>query len=162
MPRGPRFAFRLMPLAALAFVAASPVPESTAEDLIRRANGVYPFDRDEANRLYEAAEVLTADPGLVAFNRAAVLFQNERYNEAATYYFRVLRDAACPPERAARTWYNLGTCLIKESGASSAVYDQRHHLLAALSRFRCRRCAAQSQCGLQPQAGQAALEAGLG
>jgi tetratricopeptide (TPR) repeat protein len=123
MPRGPRIALRLMPLAVLAFAAASPVSEATADDLIRRANAVYPIDRDEANRLYEAAEVLTADPGLVAFNRAAVLFQNERYHEAATHYFRVLRDAACPPERAAKAWYNLGTCLIKESGASSAVYD---------------------------------------
>jgi len=112
----------LMPVVLL-LAAAAPVPEAAAEELIRRANALYPHDRDEANRLYEAAEVLTADPGLVAFNRAAVLFQDERYGEAATHYYRVLRDAACPPERAARAWYNLGTCLIEQPGASSAVYD---------------------------------------
>jgi tetratricopeptide (TPR) repeat protein len=91
--------------------------------LIRRANAAFARDdRDEADRLYEAAEVLTADPGLVAFNRAAVLFQNEKYPDAAKHYLWVLNDAACPPERAARAWYNRGTCLLRQPGATAAVY----------------------------------------
>jgi tetratricopeptide (TPR) repeat protein len=118
-----RLVVLLLPAAVLLAAAASPIPEPSAEELIRRANALFTHDRDEANRLYEAAEVLTSDPGLVAFNRAAVLFQNDRFGEAATYYYRVLRDAACPPERAAKAWYNLGTCLINQPNATSAVYD---------------------------------------
>src|SRR5262249_59336214 len=68
-----------------------------------------------------AAEERTGAPGLVAFNRAAVLFQKEDFRDAEVHYARVLEDAACPPERAARAWYNRGTCLLRR-GTSPAVY----------------------------------------
>ena len=146
--RGSWLAVFVIPGTALLAAATTFTPEQSAEELIRRANTVFALDRDEANRLYEAAELVTADPGLVAFNRAAVLFQNDRFGEAATFYSRVLNDAACPPERAVRAWYNLGTCLIAKPGASSAVLRHRDYLFAALSRFPSCRCAAQGQRGI--------------
>ena len=121
--RRARFAFFLIPLLVFLLAAASPPSESYAEELIRQANAAFAReDFDEANRLYEAAEVVSADPGLVAFNRGAVLFNSQRYAEAAKYYHLVLNDAACPPERAAKAWYNRGTCLLRQSGATTAVY----------------------------------------
>lgn len=115
-----RFAVLLLP-AAVFLLAAAP-PAESSEDLIRRANAAFlAGERDEAGRLYAAAEERTADPGLVAFNRAAVLFQKDEFRDAEVHYARVLDDAACPPERAARAWYNRGTCLLRR-GDSAAVY----------------------------------------
>jgi tetratricopeptide (TPR) repeat protein len=123
-----RAAVAIIPCCVLLLAAAAP-SEMSAEDLIRRANAaVESNDLAEAERLYQAAEVLTADPGLVAFNRATVLFQRaqaaqpELYAEAAKHYYWVLNDAACPPERAARAWFNRGTCLLRQPGATTAVY----------------------------------------
>ena len=115
-----RFAVLLLPLFFF-LLAAAPSAESP-EDLIRRANAAFlAGERDEADRLYAAAEERTADPGLVAFNRAAVLFQKGEFRDAEVHYARVLDDAACPPDRAAKAWYNRGTCLLRRGG-SSAVY----------------------------------------
>lgn len=120
--------FGALPVCLLLLAGAAP-SQPSAEDLIRRANAS--FERDdlsEAERFYQAAEVLTADPGLVAFNRATVLFlhaqaaQPELYAEAARQFYLALNDAACPPERAARAWYNRGTCLLRQPGATTAVY----------------------------------------
>ena len=120
--------------AALLLVGATPRRE---DDLIRSANAAFlAGDTAEADRLYAAAEELTADPGLVAFNRAAVLFQKgealeaearnaavpyqkAEFREAEAQYARVLADTACPPERATRAWYNRGTCLLRRGGTSS-------------------------------------------
>src|SRR5262245_53337646 len=86
----------VLPVCLLLLAGAAP-SQSSAEDLIRRANAS--FERDdllEAERFYQAAEVLTVDPGLVAFNRATVLFhraqvaQPELYAEAARQYYLVL------------------------------------------------------------------------
>jgi tetratricopeptide (TPR) repeat protein len=124
-----RAAVALLPLSILLLAAAAAPSEPDAEELIRRANAA--FERNElaeAERLYGEAEVLTADPGLVAFNRATVLFQRaershpELYSEAARGYALALSDPACPPERAARAWYNRGTCLLRQPGATMAVY----------------------------------------
>lgn len=110
------------------FAAAAPF-DSNADELIRRANAA--FERDdlaEAERYYQSAEVLTADPGLVAFNRATVLFhraqtaQPELYAEAARQYYLALSDASCPADRAARAWYNRGTCLLRQPGATTSLY----------------------------------------
>ena len=64
-----RLAVLLVPFALFLLAAA---PAESPEDLIRRANAAFlAGERDEADRLYAAAEERTADPGLVAFNRAA-------------------------------------------------------------------------------------------
>src|SRR5262245_36296891 len=117
-----RFAAFLLPLAfgALAVAAAPPQAESP-DELIRRANAALRAgDTDSvglAAELYKAAEERTTDPGLVAFNRAAVLFEQKDYSKAVRDYDRVLEDAWCPPERAARAWYNRGTCLLNLGGS---------------------------------------------
>lgn len=117
---GMRFAFFLVPFSGV-LLAASPSGQSP-DDLIRRANAAFAAgERDEADRLYAAAGERTSDPGLVAFNRAAVLFAEGEFREAEVSYARVLDDAACPPHRAARAWYNRGTCLLRRGG-SAVVY----------------------------------------
>jgi tetratricopeptide (TPR) repeat protein len=130
------FALILLPCSVCLLAAANPAGEAHPDDLIRQANAAFEAGEtarakgdgdaarqrtEEADRLYALAEERTADPGLVAFNRAAVLFKQEKYREAEAYYGRVLQDAACPPERAARANYNRGTCLLVV-GSSSEVY----------------------------------------
>lgn len=106
----------LLVLAAAASPPAAPSPEA----LIRKANAAFVADhRDEAERLYAEAEEQIDDPGLVAFNRAAVLFQKGEFRDAELLYDRVLGDAACPPERAAKASYNRGTCVLRRGGSSS-------------------------------------------
>ncbi len=109
----------LLPLVLL--LAAADPPAATPDDLVRRANDLLRAgDAAEAEKFYAAAEELTADPGLVAFNRAAVLFEQRNYRDAERHYDRVLEDAACPPDRAARAWYNRGTCLLNRGGSIDA------------------------------------------
>lgn len=118
----PRIVALVMLAACGVLTAAAPPARDSAEDAVRRANAALAAgDRDEAARLYAVAEGLTTDPGLVAFNQAAVLFQKGDFREAEVHYARVLDDAACPPERAARAWYNRGTCLLRRGGPA-AVY----------------------------------------
>src|SRR4051812_24039156 len=101
-----RLACLLLPLSVFLLAAAPPRAEPP-DDLIRRANSLFPTDPDAADKLYAAAEERTADPGLVAFNRAAVMFDRATkvaadrnlLREAEKQYERVLDDAACPPER---------------------------------------------------------------
>jgi tetratricopeptide (TPR) repeat protein len=115
MPR-----FLLLPFAALALAAAA--PSTAPDDLIRRANAAFlAGDPDEADSLYSEAEDRTRDPGLVAFNRAAILFQRGEFHAAEVNYARTLDDRACPADRAARAWFNRGTCLLRRGG-SAAVY----------------------------------------
>jgi tetratricopeptide (TPR) repeat protein len=114
-----RYLFLLVPVACLLLMAAGPGAE---DDLIRAANAAFlRGDTEAADALYSQAEERTGDPGLVAFNRAAVLFQRGEFREAELHYMRVLDDKACPPERAARAWFNRGTCLLRRGG-SPAIY----------------------------------------
>jgi tetratricopeptide (TPR) repeat protein len=101
----------------VALLAAAPTPDDPPDELIRRANAAFlREDIEAADALYAAAEERTADPGLVAFNKAAVLFAQGRFRDAELHYARVLDDRACPPDRAARAWYNRGTCLLRRGG----------------------------------------------
>jgi tetratricopeptide (TPR) repeat protein len=109
-------------LAACGVAAVAAATPQAAEDLIRQANAAFlGDDLAAADRFYAAAEERTADPGLVAFNRAAVLFQKGEFRDAELQYARVLDDRACPPDRAARAWFNRGTCLVRRGGPA-AVY----------------------------------------
>jgi tetratricopeptide (TPR) repeat protein len=115
----------LFPVLCLLFPllsGAAPQSHEGAAELIRRANAAYlQGDLAAADQLYAAAEERAADPGLVAFNKAAVLFQQEKFRDAELHYTRVLDDMACPPDRAARAWFNRGTCLLRRGG-SAPVY----------------------------------------
>lgn len=122
--RHARLALCLLPgtVFILLLSAAAPVAEISPDELIRRANAAFAAkDLDDAARFYAAAEERTGDPGLVAFNRAAVLFATDEFRDAEVHYARVLEDAACPPHRAAKAWYNRGTCLLRR-GNMPAVY----------------------------------------
>jgi tetratricopeptide (TPR) repeat protein len=116
-----RLALFALPVACcITLVAAAPPQTDTPDELIRRANEAFRAgDTDAADKLYTAAEERTADPGLVAFNRAAILFDRGQFREAEKHYERVLDDAACPAERAAKAWYNRGTCLLRRGGTMS-------------------------------------------
>ena len=120
-----RLALFLLPISVcVASVAAAPLPPDSADELVRRANEEFRAGNAEAaDALYTAAEERTVDPGLVAFNRAAVLFERGDFREAERNYDRVLADAACPPARAAGAWYNRGTCLLNRGGALSVYHS---------------------------------------
>jgi tetratricopeptide (TPR) repeat protein len=117
------FACGLLALAvALALAGAAPPQIASTDDTLRRANDLFRAgDKDAADKLYEAAEGRAADPGLVAFNRGVVQFDRKQYREAELSFELVLRDAECPLLRAARAWYNRGTCLLWR-GESIDVY----------------------------------------
>ncbi len=123
--RDPRTVVALVVLALGVCAAAPTSPAESPEELIRRANAAFRAgNKDEADQLYVAAEERTADPGLVAFNRAAVLFQRGEkvdLREAELLYARVLQDAACPVDRTAKAWYNRGTSLLYR-GDTAPVY----------------------------------------
>lgn len=107
-----------LPLVLL-LVSASPVP--SVDDLIRQGNEAFARDEHEqALKLFEKAEAQTLDPGLVAFNKGAALFRLGRFREAAAHYKRALEDAAAPPERQRKAWYDLGTSLLKASSGNQA------------------------------------------
>jgi tetratricopeptide (TPR) repeat protein len=116
-----RLAIGIIPVGfVLLSVAAAPRSETTPEELIRQANSAFlRGDIDAADRLYESAEEKTTDPGLVAFNRAAVLFQMGDFREAEFLYARVLGDESCPADRAAKALYNRGTCLLRLGGSAT-------------------------------------------
>lgn len=124
MTRTPRrFWPLLLAMPAFALLAAGPPAGSEPpDDLIRRANAAFlRGDAEAADSLYAAAAERTGDPGLVAFNQAAVLFQKGEFYPAEVQYAHTLDDKACPPDRAARAWFNRGTCLLRRGG-SVGVY----------------------------------------
>lgn len=109
----------LIPIALIGLIAAAPSGEP--EDLIRRANAAFlAGDAATADSLYAAAEERTGDPGLVSFNKAAILFQKGEFYAAEVHYARTLDDSACPTARAARAWFNRGTCLLRRGGSPGA------------------------------------------
>ncbi|MBX9627931.1 MAG: tetratricopeptide repeat protein, partial [Gemmataceae bacterium] len=107
-------------LGTFALLAAAPAPAEPAADLVRRANSAFVRgDAEAADALYQQAAERTADPGLVAFNRAALLARLNRFAEAEAHYARALDDGECPPGRAARGWFDRGTCRLR--AATSAA-----------------------------------------
>lgn len=103
------------PLAVL--VAASPRADVSTEELIRAGNAaVTRGEFQKAEEWYAAAEERTADPGLVAFNKANTLFHRDRFADAERHYTRALDDADSPSARRASALYNRGVCLLKQGG----------------------------------------------
>jgi hypothetical protein len=124
-----RYALAAALFAATVALAAAQPPD----ELVRRANAaVLAGDPAAADPLYAAAAERTPDPGLVAYNTAAVRFAQGRFFDAEVLYARALDDRACPPGRAARAWFNRGVCLLKRGG-DPAVYRSA---IACLERCR--------------------------
>lgn len=70
---------------------------------------------DEALKWYDSAAQTTDDPGLVAFNKSAVLAKLGRLAEAERCLRQTLDDAVIPKERQARAFFNLGTLILKQT-----------------------------------------------
>ncbi len=120
-------------LIPLALLLTSAAPPAAVDDLVRQGNAAFAEDRlEEAVISYTQAESTAADPGLVAFNKAACRVRQGKYSEAAELYRRCLEDQAIGPLREARAWFSLGNCLARQETAAS--------LQAALAAYR--RCLA--------------------
>lgn len=99
----------------LGFLGWTPSPEG----LVRNGNAA--FARGEYARaleLFSQAEGQTTDPGLVAFNKAAALYQFGRFREAELHYRRCREDAS--GTRLARLLYGLGNCLVQQGATGDA------------------------------------------
>jgi Ca-activated chloride channel family protein len=99
-------------------LSAGPLP--SVEDLLRKGNDAFKGQQyEQALQLYEQAATHTADPGLVAFNKAAALYRLERYAEAAAHWQRCLEDGEIGAPRKARACYDLGNALLQQAGTRS-------------------------------------------
>ncbi|WP_020469909.1 tetratricopeptide repeat protein [Zavarzinella formosa] len=104
-----------------ALVVAGGQPPRTVGELMREAEvAVGRGELDAAESLYAEAEPLTADPGLVAFNKGVVLFRRGNFRQAELHLRRALADAAIPPERRTKALFNLGDTLVKQAGDTNA------------------------------------------
>ncbi len=110
------------PALLLALVTLAPAAPSSPNDWVRRGNAALEAgDAAAAEACYAAAADTTADPGLVAFNRAAAAVHLGDPRAAEVLLTQSLADRDIPPERRARALYNRGVCLVAR-GRSAAVY----------------------------------------
>ncbi len=83
-------------------------------ELVREANAAVAREQfEDALKLYTQAERRTTDPGLIAFNKAVILYRLERYREAEHHYERAL--AGADPKRLAKSYYGLGNAKLRRS-----------------------------------------------
>src|SRR5262249_9368665 len=87
-------------------------------------------DYESALRLFEQAETLALDPGLVSFNKAAAYYRLDRHKEAIESYRRCLGDDRAPPERRTRAHFDLGNALLQYAG------DNPYTLAEAVAEYR--------------------------
>jgi hypothetical protein len=114
--RSRRWLMVFVPAVAV-LVGATPRADVSADELIRAGNAaVARGEFQKAEEWYAAAEERTADPGLVAFNKANALFHRDRFADAERHYTRALDDADAPSARRANALYNRGVCLLKQGG----------------------------------------------
>jgi tetratricopeptide (TPR) repeat protein len=94
-------------------------PPADPVDLLRRGNAAFALEQYEtALELYEQAEVMATDPGLVSLNKGAALYRLGRYREAEIHYLLSRQDAE--GERLPRVLYDLGNALLMESRSRDA------------------------------------------
>lgn len=114
----------------LTLFALAPAAPTSSDEWVRRGNAALAAgDAAAAEACYAAAADTAADPGLVAFNRAAAAVQLGDPRSAELFLTQTLADRDIPPERRARALYNRGVCLVARGG-SAAVYR------AAVDNFR--------------------------
>jgi tetratricopeptide (TPR) repeat protein len=84
------------------------------EDVLRRGNAAYERgDFDKAAGAYLEVEARTTDPGLVAYDKAAALYQKGQIRDAERAYRCALEDAT--GVRRACALYGLATALVRQS-----------------------------------------------
>ena len=91
----------VVPAALFAFMSLSHIAAAPMmDDFVRRGNEAFQRkDYTAALELYELAEERAADPGLVAFNKAATLSRLGRTREAELCYLRCMQDRDAPAQR---------------------------------------------------------------
>jgi len=108
----------VLPLAlVIAGFVAGAAELQAPDELVREGNAA--FERGDyaaAEALFSRAAEGAADPGLVAFNKAAAHYNEGRYRDAEVHLRRALSDAAISPERRGRSLYNLGNSLVQQAG----------------------------------------------
>lgn len=111
-------------LVLVSLLLASAAPRAGALTLVREGNAAFAAGHYErAVDLYTQAEEFSDDPGLVAFNKAAALYELGRFHEAEVHYQRSLEDAQ--GERLARLQFDRGNSLLRQSGGTHArLLDQ--------------------------------------
>ncbi len=87
-----------------------------SHDRVRDGNAAARAGAPDAERHFDAAAERTDDPGLVAFNRAALQFGRGEFREAELNYLRCLDDRAIPAARCRQALYNRGVCLLRRDG----------------------------------------------
>src|SRR5258708_39798221 len=89
--------FLLIGLSPLVILAASAAPVMDPVEFLRLGNAAY-TRRDYAGavELYNRAEILATDPGLVAFNKAAAFYHLGNSRAAEVLYRASLSDAEGP------------------------------------------------------------------
>ena len=112
----------LLILGAILLTSAAPMKSHSPEEWIRLGNAaMLRGELNVAEQHYTAAMERTDDPGLVAFNKAAIALQLGELRDAELNYLRCLDDQAAPPLRRAKAQYNRGVCLLARGG-SATVY----------------------------------------
>lgn len=107
-------------IAALFCLAPAPVEDPLS--LVREANRAWESgERVRAATLYSLAAESTDDPGLIAFNRAALLAAEGDWRQAELEYVHCLSDRDCPAGRKRFAEYNRGVCLLKRGG-NATIY----------------------------------------
>jgi Ca-activated chloride channel family protein len=85
------------------------------DELVRQGNvALARQDYAAALRLFEQAEVRSADPGLVAFNQAVALSSQGHHAQAEGQFRLCLEDAV--GRRRSAALYNLAGCLVQQGG----------------------------------------------
>lgn len=98
----------------MAAACCSLLAASDAEDWVREGNAAFVRgEYQQALECYERGEDTSLDPGLVAFNKAAVYYQQEIFFEAEANYRRCLEDAS--GARRVQALYGLANALVQQS-----------------------------------------------
>jgi tetratricopeptide (TPR) repeat protein len=99
--------------ALLSAVLIGAAPTVSVEDLVRQGNQAFARkDYAAAVALYARAEPHATDPGHVAFNKAAALYEQGEFRQAERAYRCALEGAVEP--RLCQARYGLATCLVRQ------------------------------------------------
>jgi tetratricopeptide (TPR) repeat protein len=103
--------WRIPALLTVLFIGAAPT--ANVEDLLRQGNQAFARkDYSAAVALYTRAEAHATDPGHVAFNKAAALYEQGEFRQAERAYRCALEGAIEP--RLSQARYGLATCLVRQ------------------------------------------------
>ncbi len=128
---------RALPLPSLIMamfvIAAAPPAEA---DLVRDGNDAYASgDFQRSLDLYTKAQRTITDPGLTAFNRAAVFAATGEHRQAENHLRMALADEEITDVRRAQGLFNLGNSLVRQAGPRDVklLREAIHHYGRAIA-----------------------------